>query len=321
MGYSSIIKYRSQQSNKKRELLKVDLTEFLINSLSKNEKLLYLALGTLLTLIATTIGTILAWLFNLFSMRMRNKHDAAEKEKERNHLILKEVYLKAYSDISKIVDNTATMTPKQLSKNKNEIIQKDYMAAKNDFDIDKLELVSSLNTISALMNFIEVSTEIHFFLEQELLKFEKPFLDLYDLDYSKRLNNETANGLYNKLSAEYNKGVDCNPDIIALYKEYIDKNHERSNKINSGLLSTQKKYSIMMVEFEVLKKNKLADILYAADLLCIELRRDLKRNIEDDEYLNLRKKHGEKIRALITANADKTKSFIKEFSEQAKKEI
>lgn len=77
--------------------------------LIENKEVLYLFIGFAFTI----IGTIIAWVLNFITTSHQLKRRKEEKEREREYQLLKDVYLKAYLNISKNVMVISLIAPQE----------------------------------------------------------------------------------------------------------------------------------------------------------------------------------------------------------------
>jgi hypothetical protein len=263
-----------------------------------------------------SLGTLLGWLLNWFTHRKQLEHDATEREKERDHQLLKEVYLKANVAVSKIIFWIETMSPSIVSPTHGEG-QKSIIDLKDvDFSYDQIDLVGSENVVKAFTKFMEHYHEVRTNLQLKLL----PFLKIYDqvekiksdidwrTKFSEQIHKERMElfnnpdgydeGMGNILTKRYNEMV-----------EIIDQKNEELPELNT-------KISLMTLEFEKEKREKMVGVYSASYDLVFEIRKDLKKYIKEDEIREIYKNHHSKMIELFTEEAEQSKRFLDEIRNQ-----
>lgn len=162
------------------------------------------------------------------------------------------------------------------------------------------------------MNFIEILTLVRLSLEEEISKFNEFFVHIQNLHSDNKLLNQSIDQKNNLLNKQFEKEAEANESIITSLTDQINADYEEINHNHEKLINIQKQVSIRYVEFDIFKKNRLKELIAAADELCIEIRKELHRKVDVNKYFELRKAHSQKVINFYSESAEKQKIYIDE---------
>lgn len=284
------------------------------NFLSSNKDLVSL----MLVFLSAIIGTFIGWLLNSRTVNTQLKHDAREREKDRQHQIIKEVYLDAFESISKMVLNLELLSPDDI---KITIVKEKQSINLKDIDLKhySLELVGSENTLKAFLKFTECYFETRTKLHQKLWLFYDIKLNLSEVNSQIEHWSKLSENLHDEIMALLK-----DPDHDKNVEEYLaGKNEELSDKISgkgSVALEITKEIGMMVLEYDNYKSITLEDLYFATSELAIEIRKDLKMILDESEYLIQIKEHQKRMKELYNDYAEKGKLLIKNYPKFSMKE-
>ena len=283
------------------------------NFLSSNKDLITYMFGFLFTI----SGAIVGWLLNSWTVKTQLKHDAEEKEKDRQHQIIKEVYLDAFESISKMVFNLQLLSPDDVEiateKEKERINIKDI-----DLKHNKIELVGSENTLKAFSKFIECYFETRTKLEEKLSPFFGFKIKFAEAEEQKETSIKIRDDIHNERMALF-KEPDYNKDFE---KHLAKKYEEESDKIilkNTECIEISKRLAVKGLEYDNYKKITLADLYFVISELAIEIRKDLKMILDESEYRVQINEHHKRMNKIFDDYTKMGKSAINHLMESVVK--
>lgn len=207
------------------------------------------------------------------------KHDSHQRDRERNMILRKEVYLPAAEAISKGITILTELVELNLSTQEVKENLSSYSAA-----ISKIQIVGSNNTVQATSAFSQKL--VSSFLE--LIVIRAPLLDRKnEIEIRTNFINKTQSELdrYIKLMKDANLAGNTDQriwDSLNRSVEYEQKQNERYIKERSELTSIQDKKLANFFELCVLKQAEVSRLIPTA---IFAIREELEMSIDKDAYL------------------------------------
>lgn len=253
-------------------------------------------------------GGLIGFLAGYFTNRQKLRHESKEREKDRDHQLLKEAYINAYQAIQEECFKIADFSPPSLDSGRNR--SDDNIINFND---SLIEIVGSQATNKAKFDLDLCANNI-------LLEFEQMYWDIFifvDLDNKLQGLITTYNNLSDKIGdlieKELDKGEDTSYDYIEGLRNLKDEYDDKLMNYHSEAMEISRKLTLKTQEFDAYKNERILDLYKASFELCEEMRKDLNRSTlsHDDDFHDALTNNYDELLVIAKKRSDIRKEAVK----------